>query len=177
VILVFNWCGYQLLNVYLDNRVTEQLQTRLDVNDYDETDLISIKIPAEHLTYYNSSDHFVRVNGQLEIRGFLYSYVKRRLYNDSIELLCIPNQGAMQLTKARDDYYKLVNDLQNSGQDKKPDSHTSKNFAGEFYTIHELFRIANLPHGIQQKPDTYSENLSAGSVSRNEYPPQLPGDL
>jgi len=156
----------------MDNRATEQLQTRLDGNDFNVSELISIKIPAKHLTYYNCSSQFVRVNGQIEIRGLQYSYVKRRLYNDSIELLCIPNQGAMHLTKVRNDYYKLVNDLQNPGQDKKSDSHVSKSYSGDFYTVNDLFRITKLPFNIQDKPVHVSENLPDGLIPTAEHPPQ-----
>ncbi len=173
ILLVFNWCGYQLLNAYLDNQVTEQLEIKLDGNDFNESELVSIKIPAAHLTYYNSSNQFVRVNGKIEIRGLQYSFVKRRLYNDSIELLCIPNHASMQLTKVRNDYCKLVNDIQTPGQEKKPDTHLSKNFAGDFCTVSDLFRIENLSYSIHQKPAGYSENLPAGTVPAKEYPPQL----
>jgi hypothetical protein len=156
----------------MDNRATEQMQTRLDVNDFNESDLVSIKIPADHLTYYNSSNQFVRVDGQIEIHGLQYSYVKRRLYNDSIELLCIPNHDAMQLTKVRNDYYKLVNDLQNPGQDKRPDSHISKNFASDFYTVNDLFRITKPDFNTQDKPVPGSENLPDGLIPATEHPPQ-----
>ena len=131
-ILLFNWCGYQVLTAYLENRANAQLQTKLDSNNYKESELISVKVPVQNLSYYNSSTQFERVEGQIEIHGLQYSYVKRRLFNDSIEMLCIPNRSAIHLKNAKNDFFKLVNDIQRPGQDKKADSHTFKNITGDY---------------------------------------------
>jgi len=96
-ILLFNWIGYLLVIGYLHQQTKTDLEARLDVDDYDESQLISIKIPATNLAYYNSSPRFERVNGSLELNGVTYKYVKRRLYNDTLEWLCLPDQGAMKL--------------------------------------------------------------------------------
>jgi hypothetical protein len=127
----------------MEGRANTDLEAQLDDNQYDESQLISIKVPAAHLTYYSSSDRFERVDGQVEINGVQFKYVKRRLYNDSVELLCIPNQAAMRLQSAKDEFFKLVNDLQHQGQ-KKADSHpgSSKNFALDYYTVSDLFKVS-----------------------------------
>ncbi len=161
-----------MLNAYLDNRVASQLQTKLDGNDFNESELISIKVPATHLTYYNYSDRFVRVDGQIEISGVQYNYVKRRLYNDSIEMLCIPNRAAIHLTKVKGDFYRLVNDLQNPGQEKKTDSHASKNFSYDYFTLNILLNIVNPFSDIKRTTSLYNRALAAGSKSTNEHPPQ-----
>lgn len=96
-ILLFNWIGYQLVTGYWRERAKTDLEARLDDDDYDGSQLISIKLPATHLAYYNSSPQFERVNGSLELNGVVYKYVKRRLYNDTLEWLCLPDQGAMKL--------------------------------------------------------------------------------
>lgn len=171
--LLYNWCGYPLLNAYLQSRSTKQIQVRLDDNNYDDSELISVKVPAGHLSYYNSSNQFVRVDGQLEINGMQYIFVKRRLFNDSIEMLCIPNQAATHLNKAKSDYFKLLNDVQRRGQDKKSDSHSNKNFAGGDYCIvNGLFHINNLLFPSVNTSCCYSEKLPVYSAFRDERPPQ-----
>jgi hypothetical protein len=162
-----------LLNAYFEIRATKQLQIKLDDNNYNESELISVKVPVEHLSYCNSSDQFVRVEGQIEIEGLQYSYVKRRLYNDSIEMLCIPNHTAIHLTKARNEFYKLVNDLRNPGQEKKTDSHISKNFTGEYCTVDNLLRIENLFSRVQNNYFDFSGTLPFVSLSAEEHPPQV----
>jgi hypothetical protein len=46
------------------------------------------------------------------VNGTTYQYVERRIYNDSLEMRCIPNPLATTLTNARDLFFQLVNDIQ-----------------------------------------------------------------
>lgn len=145
-ILLFNWIGYRLFTSYLENQSDSRLEAQLDNNNYDENQLMSIKFPVPSLSYYSNSALYERVNGQIEIGGIEYKYVKRRLYNDSLELLCIPNFVAMKLQLAKDDYFKLINDLQHNGQNKKSGPHTnaSKNLSGDYYAANELVQLNDL---------------------------------
>lgn len=106
-ILLFNWIGYRLVIGYWQERAKTTLEARLDDDDYDGSQLISIKIPVTHLAYYNSSPKFERVNGSLELNGVVYKYVKRRLYNDTLEWLCLPDQGAMQLRACANKIFEI----------------------------------------------------------------------
>ena len=86
-ILFFNWYGYQLLTAYWQQKAENTLVARLDRHDYDDDQLVSIKVPLTTLDYYNSSTSFERVDGQVDINGVHYNYVKRRIFKDSLELL------------------------------------------------------------------------------------------
>lgn len=153
-ILLFNWFGYRLLTSFLEEKANLQLEAQLDNNDYDRMQLIAIKVPVTHLAYYNYSASFERVDGQIEIDGIRYNYVKRRLLNDSLELLCIRNNAVMKLKAAKDDFFKSVNDLQQNGQNKKtdPSSHASKNFSPDYYVYNECLGLSifcfNLPEKL-----------------------------
>jgi hypothetical protein len=105
-ILLFNWFGYRLLIGYWQEKTQSELEAKLDVSDYDESQLITVKVPVTHLSYYNTSPVFERVNGSIEIGGMQYKYVKRRLYKDSLELLCLPDQGTMKLKATANDFLK-----------------------------------------------------------------------
>jgi len=133
-VLSFNWLGYKLVFQYLENRHNTHLEAKLDKGDYDEKELISIKT-ASHLPYYNSSsEEFERWDGQIVVNGIQYKYVKRRFYNDSVELLCIPNMTAMKLKEARQDYYRISNDLQSDASKKQDQSKVPafKNLLNEY---------------------------------------------
>lgn len=134
-LLLFNWVGYELYTAILQQRATTSLISRLDDNDYTDSELISFKFPASQLGYYSNNASYDRVDGTVSIEGAQYNYVKRRIYNDSLELLCIPNRTVNRLQTARDDFFKLVNDLQHPGHSKKTDSNTAsfKGFHGEYY--------------------------------------------
>lgn len=124
--LLFNSVGYRVLNGFMQYRASIQLASDLDRRQYDESQLISIKIPATHLSYYNSSTAFERVDGQIEINGVVCQYVERRIYNDSLELLCIPNHTVMKLRTAGKDHSKLITDLEQNQ---------------DYYTVTQIFQL------------------------------------
>jgi len=175
-LLFFNWYGYRILTSWLEVRADHQLEARLDINSYDESQLISVKVPSTHLAYYNSSTQFERVDGQINIGGVRYKYVKRRFFNDSLEVLCIPNQAAMRLQTAKNDFFKGVNDIrQDNGQSKKPASApgSSKNFSStDYYTTHELVTLGDrwfirLPQSLDRTTSLVRSLL----LSTDEQPP------
>lgn len=114
----FNIAGYQVLYNYMANRSDASLESALDQNNYKEEDLITIKQPT-NLPYYNSSNEFQRVDGEVEIGGVKYKYVKCRINNGFLEMLCIPNKAKMQIEQDKNEYAKVSNDfLQNDTQKK-----------------------------------------------------------
>jgi hypothetical protein len=172
-ILLFNLCGYQILHAYFEERAGQQLEYRLDINNYNETALFSIRVPAKHLAYYNHSIQFDRFNGQVEVCGVLYRYVKRRLYNDYIEMLCIPNQGVMELLKTKIDIFKLVNDLKSSDQEKTPGSHSYKSFSSDFFTSQEPFQIKNPVYRFRKNNFCYTTITPVHCIFTDERPPDM----
>lgn len=138
VILLFNWVGYRLLTGFLQHRSDVQLEARLDKNDYDESTLIEIKIPLQ-LPYQLNWKSFERFDGEIDVDGIHYKYVKRKIYNDSLVLLCLPNKTKQALEKAKDDYFKVVNDIDPSSQKKSDHNNLSfKNILSEFF-VEQLF--------------------------------------
>jgi hypothetical protein len=133
-ILFFNWYGYQVLNMYWQQRAEHRLEASLDRHEYDDSQLTSIKIPLTTLSYYNSSTVFERVDGQVDLNGVHYNYVKRRIFRDSLELLCIPNTTVTSLQKAKNDFFRQVNDLQQQNQGKKSGSSAIKDFSKDYTT-------------------------------------------
>ena len=107
-ILLFNWLGYRFLTNILEERASLRLEARLDKQQYDESQLISIKVPVTRLAYYNASAEFERTNGTIDVNGIPYNYVKCRLYNDSLEMLCIPNAVQLKLRHANPDSHPYI---------------------------------------------------------------------
>lgn len=139
-ILLFNWGGYRLLTNYFERRADIQMQADLDQNNYNQSDLISIKVSAS-LPYINSSEKFERVDGNIDINGVNYTYVKRRFYNDSLELLCIKNTARASVTNARDEFARLANDFVSNNSSKKATSHQthSAKFSVQDFTDDHYF--------------------------------------
>jgi hypothetical protein len=174
-ILLFNWFGYRLLVSYMEDKNNSRLEAKLDNNEYVESDLISFKVSATHLSYYTNSRSFERVDGQVEISGISYKYVKRRLYNDSIELLCIPNVVTMQLRNAKDVFFKITNDLQNATQNRKSGSHSeSKSFAFDcYFTLNNIPLCRDLFFSNLTRMDNYYLHSSSPYISQPDHPPRI----
>lgn len=174
-VLSFNLVGYRLFTSYLEDRANAHLEAQLDNDEYNGAQLLSIKIPISNIAYYNSSKTFDRVDGQVEINGTIYKFVKRRLYQDSIELLCIPNTTEMQLKTAKDEFFKLVNDLQSNAQSKKAGSHKnlSKDFSSDNYTVNDLFLFSSLNSALTSKIAQTPVDFSSLFSVTEEPPPDI----
>jgi hypothetical protein len=126
-ILLFNLFGYRFVADYLQQKSDARLEARLDKNNYNESELIELKIPI-HLPYQTSWAEFERYDGEVNLNGILYKYVKRKVTNDTLVLLCIPNHQKMDLQTARDDFFKNTNDLAQNSNSKKSDNSKTISF-------------------------------------------------
>lgn len=120
-LLAFNWYGYRLLTNYLQNEASAQLQSKLDKNDYDQNSLVELRVPL-NMPYIADWGDFETFEGETQIDGIHYKYVKRKVEKGELVLMCIPNQQKTQLQTAQHDFFKLVNDLQANKKQSKDQS-------------------------------------------------------
>jgi hypothetical protein len=109
LVVVFNIYGYRFVLSCLQQNHDAIVEAKIDQREYSEAELISIKTTL-HLPYYTSSREFERAYGSININGIDYEYVKRRVHNDTLELLCLPNQGKTKLQKASNELAKAAAD-------------------------------------------------------------------
>jgi hypothetical protein len=114
---LFNLGGYRLVFRQLENKVGTQMMAKIDRSEYDDKDLIEVKVPV-NLPYQTNWQEFERYDGEIQIAGVHYSYVKRKLQNDTLILMCIPNTDKMKLFNARETFFSLVNDMQQTESGK-----------------------------------------------------------
>ena len=77
-ILLFNWCGYRWVINLVQQSADAKLEARLDRDDYDESQLIEIKVPVD-MPYQSDWAGFERYDGEIEVNGIHYKYVKRKV--------------------------------------------------------------------------------------------------
>ena len=130
-LLFFNWYGYRLLSAYLQAASDISLEAKVEKQEYDESQLIELRIPI-NLPYHNDWTGFERFSGEVEIDGVHYKYVKRKVERGELVLMCLPNSEKQQLQTARDNFFKLVNDLQQNDTGKKSENNTANVFKGLF---------------------------------------------
>ncbi|MEJ7912332.1 MAG: hypothetical protein WKF70_04200, partial [Chitinophagaceae bacterium] len=93
------------------------MEQRADKNEYTDAELVSIKTKL-NLPYYSTSSQFERAYGSINVAGVHYDYVKRRIYNDTLELLCLPNTVRTDLQKAGNEIAKAAASGQSSSPSK-----------------------------------------------------------
>lgn len=133
-VLLFNSGGYRLVLDYAEANQNTQLEIQLDEKQYDQTALIEIRVPVS-LPYQTDWKEFERVDGEVEFNGMHYKFVERKLEGGEMIYKCIPNEGKTQLVNARENFFKLVNDLQTQESSSKKSStanHSVKTFSFDF---------------------------------------------
>lgn len=115
-VYLFNLAGYTLLFEYFIQRSDKQLIQLLDNNEYNDSELIEVKI-ALHTPYLTSWSDYERVDGEATVNGVYYNYVKRKIHNDTLYLLCLPNKNKTRLTAARIEYANKVQDVPANADD------------------------------------------------------------
>ncbi len=172
--MLFNWQGYRLLISFLEETADQKMETQFDFDHYDATGQLSIKIPIKYLPYYVNSSQYERVNGEIDINGIPYKFVKQRFLNDSLELICIPNHAALTLRSAKENIFGLVNDLQHSSAGKKSDTHpgNSKSFSSEHYTVVEPLTLSQYYLLLDERSFHFSISIQSFLPPAIEYPPE-----
>ncbi len=173
--LLFNWGGYRIVSNYFEDRSEENFQAAVDQDLYDEAALLHIKV-SSNLPYTNSSPAYESANGNIEINGVSYTFVKRRFINDSLELLCIPNAEKTGIRNARDNFFRLANDFVSNNSNKKSNSshpHTSK-FSVQDFSDHHFFSWQfRSGEPLKIKWTIVRYHLGDDFTSLQERPPQV----
>lgn len=154
----------------MQNNSVAVIEQQLDKSEYNDDELISIKTTL-NLPYYTSSAEYERTYGSITIDGKEYEYVKRRVYQGTLELLCLPNDTKTQLQK-------ISNEVAQSAADGQTTTPLKKNGTVLKISLPDLFQSidSNLPlPSLCVKQTYFSSNTAvslAGYSSRQERPPQ-----
>jgi len=173
-LLLFNWYGYRFVTSYLQKKADHQLEARLDVNDYDESQLIEIKVPL-NMPYQNSWAEFERHYGEIEISGKIYTYVKRKIEDGNLILKCIPNTTKQDLKNADNILFTANNGLdqeQNNNKGNSPLTNIFKTIFNDYdnYSLtYNLKLVADLQSGTWQQEDIL---FNSAFLPVAEHPPE-----
>lgn len=171
-LLAFNWIGYRFLSGFLEHKADFALETRIDKADYDPARLIEIRVPLNAPYLSGNSSDFERYDGMIELDGVHYRYVKRKVVNGELVLLCLPNENKNRFQNSRVDFFKLVNDLNRPTQGKEKNSGSSiKSFAAEYKPENNSWTIASL-NPVYRK-NAIAQN-SCRTADYNSVPKQPP---
>ena len=133
---------------YVQHKNNRGLEKLFDNDLYDESQLVELKV-ALNLPYQTNRPVYERVDGEIEFDGILYKYVKRKVANDTLYVMCLPNIQKMHLEKSKIDFFKMANDLQKDNLPSKHDNGWSlfqnlKNISDKsYFVVHILSPVTN----------------------------------
>jgi len=158
-----------MLIAYMEKGSEVTLEKKVDKREYSDEELISIKTKL-NLPYYTSSRDFERSYGSININGVAYQYVKQRVYNDTLELLCLPNATKTKLQNVKNEITKTSADDQASAPVKKSPS-TLKISLPDFF--HPVQTFSSLSVSIDKAFTLSNEAfIPTDFTKRQERPPQ-----
>jgi hypothetical protein len=171
--MLFNFVGYKFVANYFEFKATNELQESLYNKKYAESDLVSLKFPFV-LPYTSNSTEFESIEGNIDINGINYQYVKKRIYKDTLELLCIPNFAKNTIKNAKNNFSNQLNDFASSNSTKKlPANNVQKSTVSDFTEEHH-FDIYTFSQLSRLKHDSYHFiHTSFDLLQSLEQPPEV----
>jgi len=157
----------------MEKDADKQLELQIDNNQYDESQLIEIRV-AINMPYQVNQMEFERHYGEMQIDGQYYTYVKRKIENGFLVLKCIPNHSKQQIKSVGNDFFKMANGLDQDQPGKKQDNNSSiaKNFWSEYDDQNERFDLNPLIDSYNKNFLDYASSLFDIKRSAPEHPPK-----
>jgi hypothetical protein len=175
LILAFDLVGYRLFFLYLGCQADNRMNSRLEEERYDPSELVLIKVPLEHLAYYSNSSRFEKAEGRIEYHSLTYHLVKRRIHNDSLEYFCLPGQEESRVQSAKEAFFSLVYNLEHAVQNRKAGSHpaSSRLSVIDHFVLADLVMAEGLPAREDRLAPCNTGFLSSSFAALFDQPPKM----
>lgn len=151
--MVFNLVGYRWLFNAFEQRATARLENKISTGNYSDDQLVEIKIPL-NMPYFSDKD-YEEVYGERDWNGQHYRYVKRKVSNNVLYLLCLPNKEKTNIANVKNEFTKAVNDVPGNNKGSEQKNNFLKLLTAEF-KINETITA-----------EYYYPSLSLKFISRN----------
>jgi len=138
--MFFNFLGYRWFFSVIENKATAKLEQKISAGNFSEDQLVEIRIPL-NMPYYSDKD-YEEVYGETDWNGEHYRYVKRKVSNNTLYLLCLPNKEKSSIAKVKNEFTKAVNDIPANKQGSQQKNTFIKLLTSEF-KISESFISEN----------------------------------
>ena len=128
--MFFNLVGYRWYFSAIENKATAKLEQKISAGNFNEDQLVEIRIPL-NMPYYSDKD-YEEVYGETDWNGEHYRYVKRKVRDNTLYLLCLPDKENTSIAKVRNEYTKAVNDVPTDKQGSQQKNNFIKLLISEF---------------------------------------------
>ena len=158
LILLFNIGGYKFVFTYVEQKATHRLEERIDANQYSEAQLIEFKIPLQ-MPYYNDTK-YESCYGEIEVDGEHYRYVKRKVSNNNLYILCLPHIEKDNIDAIKSNLVRSLNDIQDNNVPRQQKQQSCIKLMLSKFLPDDLVSDFNLRFTKLQKIYSFKSNLS-----------------
>lgn len=168
VLFCLNILGYRIVAHYYANQSSYELQVIVDQKKYNESELVHFKMPLNQ-PYIVNTDGYESLEGNMDYKGINYQFVKKRIVNDTLEIVCIPNITRTQIDNNKEDFTKQLADIVNTSTSKKSQGSQQLKFSFTDFTqehhfeLYNFIAFATIKHVSQFEPYLsfdYLQNIS-----------------
>jgi hypothetical protein len=169
----FNLVGYPAMFALLQHNAGHRFIAQIDEGQYNDADLVEVKIPYP-LPYSTNWKDYERINGEMEVEGIHYNYVKRKLSNDTLYLMCIPNIEKTKLSADSKEYFNVFNGVSDGADSKKSTSQESfqKSFCAEYNIIPVNFLLSRPAVNLSAHFSAANSAIALRALSVAYQPPE-----
>ena len=161
-----NTMGYYAVFLGLQYKNSVAMTQRLDADQYDESQTITIEIPIT-VPYMTDDADFKRVDGIFEYQGEFYRLVKQKYAKEKLTVICIKDTENKRINEAMSEYAMSFAD---TGDDQS--AKVTISFIKDY--IPQTFSILTTSSGWQVDVvnDVYTNNLVPTFTTSVIHPPE-----
>jgi glutamate racemase len=125
---------------YLEKKASQELNATIETKTFDENNLIEIKTDL-NMPYVSDKD-YENAYGETVIKGVHYQYVKRKIENNVLYLMCLPNDAKTVLVETKTNVEKNNAEAgNNNSKHKSPVQKILKSTQIEYIQNHYSYEV------------------------------------
>ena len=143
VLFLFNLAGYRIFFHYLQQKSDAAYQLSLEQSRFDELQMLTLKVDL-NMPYLSANTEFERVDGEITVDGKIYKYVKRKVQNGQLVLLCLPDDKKTRIESSKQEFFAYANSLTSEQHGKQnPAKSLIKSIAIDYDQFDVDYKIEN----------------------------------
>ncbi len=155
----------------MQQNADKQFVLLVDNNGFDKRNLIEIKIPNP-IPYTKAVANFDRINGEITFKSKVYKYVYRKISEDYISILCLPDVNKTNINNAEKKFEHTVNNVAQNNKETKSSKNLVKANLSDFDFFEFDFKFNNSAQNTTQNLTQHNFNLSAQTLEVAFQPPK-----
>jgi hypothetical protein len=164
--------GYRAWFFYAEQKADAAMEYMLDRDQYKESELVALTIPLNN-PYQMEQSGYVRVKGEINFQGRTYKFVKRKVTEGTLVLLCMPDSRKMVLKKASTEFGNATSGLTANSKNSSR-SETQKNFnSSDYLKLFSNLDFGKFETGPLLHHTFYQVSFSDPLISAPGKPPQM----